>query len=303
MNVSILSFGASALGGMFSESNEQMSIHTVHAALDHGINYIDVSPFYGNTVAETVLGKALKSVTRDNYFLATKAGRYANGHFDFSPEAIKISVEESLNRLGVEYLDVLQLHDIEYQNRKHIPMVINESIPFLLELKNKGLIRYAGIASYPIEVFKQVHQAAKVDVMLCHGHYMLSDTQMIDLLPISEKDGVGLVAASPLGMGLLTRQGVADWHPASEADKEVVRKAVKLCEKNGTYLEKLAVQFGISNPNIPTNLVSSSKEERIIENIKVIEEPLDEELVKKVQTILQPIKDKDYDFAKHCELM
>lgn len=303
MDVSILSFGASALGGIFSESNENMSIRTVHAAIDHGINYIDVSPFYGDTVAETVLGKALKSVARDKYYLATKTGRYANGHFDFTPKAIRKSVRESLDRLQVDYLDLLQLHDIEYQNRRHLPIVINESIPCLQELKNEGVIRYFGITSYPIEVFKHVHRAAKVEIMLCHGHYMLSDTQMTELLTFAEKDDVGLVAASPLGMGLLTKRGVADWHPASDIDKEVVQRAVDFCEQHGTSLEKLALQFGVSNPAIPTNLVSSSREQRIIDNIKTIEEPLDEGLVSEVQKILLPIKDKDYDFAKHCELM
>lgn len=303
MKVSALGFGASALGGVFSDSNESAGIRTVHAAIDHGINYVDVSPFYGNTVAETVLGKALKSMKRERYFLATKTGRFANGHFDFSPKSIAKSVQESLHRLGVDYLDVLQLHDIEYQNRKHLPMVIAESIPYLHELKNKGIIRYVGITSYPIEVFRQVHEAAKVDTMLCHGHYMLSDTQMTDLLPYAANDGIGLVAASPLGMGLLTKRGVADWHPASIEDKMVVQKAVAFCENNGTTLERLALQFGVSNASIPVNLVSTSNEQRIIDNIKTIEEPIDESLLLEVQKILAPIRNKDYDFAKHCELM
>ena len=72
------------------------------------------------------------------------------------------AIEWTRNVLGVDYLDVLQLHDIEYQNRKHIPLVINESIPFLNELKKRGLIRYAGIASYPIEVFTRVNDCAKI---------------------------------------------------------------------------------------------------------------------------------------------
>ncbi len=303
MDVSILSFGASALGNVFGASDEGMGIRTVHAAMDHGINYFDVSPFYGDTLAETVLGKALKSIARDKYYLATKTGRFAKGNFDFSPKTIKKSLEESLNRLNVEYLDVLQLHDIEYQNRKHLPIVINESIPYLYELKAKGLIRYAGITSYPIEVFKKVYEAAPVDTMLCHGHYMLNDTLMEELIPYAKKDGVGLIAATPLGMGLLTERGVADWHPAGSLDKEVVQKAIACCKEHGTTIEELALQFGVSNPDIPTNLVSTSKEQRIIDNIKTIEKELDLDLLRKVQDILKPIKNKDYDFAGNCELM
>ena len=303
MVVSNLSFGASSLGGVFTGVDEGEGIETVHATIDLGINYIDVSPFYGNTVAETVLGKALKTVSRNKYFLATKTGRFANGLFDFSPKMIEKSLHESLNRLGVDYLDVLQLHDIEYQGGRHMEMVINESIPYLETLKSEGVIRYFGITSYPISIFQQIQKNVKVDTMLCHCHYMLSDTAMLDLVPNSKKDGVGLIAASPLGMGLLTERGVASWHPATEADKATIKKAVAFCKENGTTIEKLALQFGVSNPDIPTNLVSSSKVARMVENVKIIEETIDFELIKEVQKILLPIKNKDFDFAGNCEFM
>ncbi|MDC1105867.1 aldo/keto reductase [Prolixibacteraceae bacterium] len=303
MTVSALSFGASALGGVFGKADKSEGVKTVHAAIDNGINYIDVSPFYGDTVAETVLGEALKTVSRDKYFLATKAGRYANGYFNFTPEAIEKSLHESLSRLGVDYLDVFQLHDIEYQQAKHLDIVINESIPYLHELKAKGLIRYAGITSYPIEIFPKVIEKAEVDTLLCHSHYMLSDTSMLQLLPLAEKKSVGLIAASPLGMGLLTERGVADWFPATELDKQTVQKAAAFCRENGTTIETLALKFGCANPDIPTNLVSTSKSHRIVNNIKLIEEPLDLDLVRAVQEILAPIKDKDFDFANQCEQM
>ncbi|WP_347840740.1 aldo/keto reductase [uncultured Draconibacterium sp.] len=303
MLVSALSFGASALGAVFGKTDDKEGIKTVHASIDNGINYIDVAPFYGDTMAEKVLGEALKSVPRDKYFLATKTGRFANGYFNFTPEAIEKSLHESLERLGVDYLDVLQLHDVEYQQKKHLNVVINESLPYLEELKSKGLIRYTGFTSYPIEVFQYVFENAGADTLLCHNHYMLSDTSMLQLLPLAKNRGVGLIAASPLGMGLLTERGVADWFPATEEDKRTVQKAAAFCKENGTSIEKLALQFGCANPEIPTNLVSSSKPQRMINNIKVIEEPLDMELVYAVQQILAPIKDKDFDFANECELM
>ena len=198
---------------------------------------------------------------------------------------------------------MLQLHDIEYQNSKHLDTVINESIPYLQELKNKGIIRYYGITSYPINIFKYIHESVKVDTMLCHCHYMLSDTAMLDMVPFAKNDGIGLIAASPLGMGLLTERGVADWHPATEADKATIKKAVQFCKDNGTTIEKLALQFGVSNPDIPTNLVSSSKVTRMVENVRIVEENMDVELVKRVQEILKPIHNKDFDFAGNCEFM
>lgn len=303
MYVSALSYGASALGAVFGQINDREGIKTVHAAIDNGINYIDVSPFYGNTRAETVLGKALKSIPRHKYFLASKTGRFANGYFNFAPEAIEKSLNESLERLGVDYLDVFQLHDIEYQQKKHLEIIVHESLPYLEELKSKGLFRYTGVTSYPIDVFQYVFERASADTLLCHSHYMLSDTSMLQLLPLAKNKGVGLISASPLGMGLLTERGVADWFPITEQDKQTVQKAAAYCREHGTSIEKLALQFASANPDIPTNLVSSSKSERMINNIKILEEPLDLELVKAVQQILTPIKDKNFDFANNCELM
>src|SRR6185295_15632452 len=114
LKVSILGYGASALGGVFGEIDEPESIKTVHIALDLGLNFIDVSPYYGLTRAETVLGKALKGIPRDRYYLATKVGRYGPAEFDFSAGRVIASVDESLTRLGVDYLDLIQCHDIEF---------------------------------------------------------------------------------------------------------------------------------------------------------------------------------------------
>src|ERR1035437_7502985 len=110
MNVSTLSFGASPLGSVFDEVE---GIKAVHYAIDHGINYFAVAPFYGYTLAESRLGKALKG-KRDRIFLATKCGRYGNNDFDFSYNRVLKSIDESLKRLQTDYVDVLQIHDIEF---------------------------------------------------------------------------------------------------------------------------------------------------------------------------------------------
>src|SRR5205823_15037940 len=114
LNVSTLSFGASSLGGVFAPIDESDGVRAVHVAVDHGINFIDVSPYYGATKAETVLGRALKQIARDRYFLATKVGQYGEGDFDFSAARVTQSVDESLARLNVDYVDLIQCHDIEF---------------------------------------------------------------------------------------------------------------------------------------------------------------------------------------------
>ncbi len=122
LDVSILSFGASSLGSVFRPINEEDGIRAVHVALDRGVNFIDCSPFYGLTRAETVLGKALKDV------LATKVGRSGENVFDFSAERVMRSVDESLARMGIDYIDVIQCHDIEYGS---LDQVVEETLPAL----------------------------------------------------------------------------------------------------------------------------------------------------------------------------
>src|SRR4051812_20265932 len=102
LNVSVLSFGASSLGGVFRATDDAESVRTVHTALDLGINFIDVAPYYGATRAESVLGRALANVGRERFILATKVGQYGDGQFDFSAARVTTSLDESCRRLGVD---------------------------------------------------------------------------------------------------------------------------------------------------------------------------------------------------------
>ena len=118
MKVSNLSFGASSLGGVFHSIREEEGIKAVYTAVENGMNFIDVSPYYGHYKAETVLGKALKGIPRDKYYLSTKVGRY--GHdgintWDYSAKRVTDSVYESMERLNIDYIDLINVHDIEFQ--------------------------------------------------------------------------------------------------------------------------------------------------------------------------------------------
>src|SRR5437764_1164161 len=124
MTPSRLGFGASPLGGVFGHADEEEGIRAVRRAVDLGISYFDVSPFYGDTRAETVLGKALRGVPRDSYYLSTKIGRYGNDEFDFSSARVRPSIEESMSRLGVDRLDLVLCHDIEFGS---IDQVVEET--------------------------------------------------------------------------------------------------------------------------------------------------------------------------------
>ncbi|MBN2984528.1 MULTISPECIES: aldo/keto reductase [Cohnella] len=291
LDVSALSFGASSLGSVFRETSEAEAIRTVFAALEEGINYIDVSPYYGLTKAETVLGKAIKELPRDRFLLSTKAGRYGADAFDFSGERIASSLEESLRRLNTDYVDLMFLHDIEFVPQA---VILQEALPALAKLKEQGKIRYYGISGLPIELFETIVPQAEMDVVLSYCHYSMNDTTLLGLLPLLEERGIGLVNASPLSMGLLSARGTPEWHPASPELKAVCRRAAEFCAEKGADIAKLAVQFSTANERVPTTLVSTANPANIRNNARWTDEPPDEELLGEVLDMLKPVADQTW---------
>ena len=291
LDLSTLSYGASSLGSVFKEINETEGIKTVHTALDLGINFIDVSPYYGLTKAETVLGRALKAIPRDRYYLSTKAGRLAENEFDFSQKSIMNSLEESLQRLGTDYVDILLLHDIEFGS---YDQVINEGIPALQKLKEQGKIRFFGVSGLPLSIFDKVLEKTDLDVILSYCHYSLNDTSLVSRIPLLEKKQVGLINAAPLSMGLLNTRPVADWHPASKEVKQTCKKAAEFCVEHGVDIAKLAIQFSVQHEQIPTTLVSTSSTQNITRNVEWATETIDDNLLQEVRTILEPIHNETW---------
>ncbi len=289
LKISVLSYGASPLGGVFGQIDESEGIRTVHTALDLGINFIDVSPFYGLTKAEMVLGKALKTIPRDRYYLATKVGRYGASEFDFSAQRVKASIDESLARLQVDYVDLLQCHDIEFGS---LDQVVNETLPVLRDIQQQGKARFIGISGLPLKIFRYVTERSEVDTILSYARCCLLDTSLESLIPEMRQKNIGVINASALSMGLLTNEGAPDWHPASDAIKRCCTEAAAYCRSQGADIAKLALQFSLSRPNIATTLVGAAKPEYIIENVRSMESSIDDELLSAVQAILKPVRNQ-----------
>ena len=295
MKVSNLGFGASSLGGVFHSIREEEGIEAVHTAVDNGINFIDVSPYYGHLKAETVLGKALKDIPREKYYLSTKVGRY--GHdgintWDYSAKRAQESVYESMERLNVDYIDLINVHDVEFQGDMEggLQLIVDETLPALVELRDKGVVKHVGITDLQPENLKWVVEHAPegtVESILNFCHYSLNDTLLADYLGFFEQHGVGVINASPFSMGLLSSRGAPDWHPAGKDLKNACAKAAAYCEKQGYPIDKLAIQFSTSlNPRIAPTLFSSANPKNVLKNIEYVNEPMDEELVAKVQEII-----------------
>ena len=154
MKVPVLSFGASSLGGVFHSVREAEAIRAVFTAVENGMNFIDVSPYYGHTKAETVLGKALTELQRESFLLSTKVGRYGAGGvntWDYSAGRTRESVFESMERLHVDYIDLINVHDIEFAD---LSQVVDETLPALVELREKGLVGHVGITDLQLENLK-----------------------------------------------------------------------------------------------------------------------------------------------------
>ena len=295
MRVANLAFGASSLGGVFHSIREEEGIRAVHTAIDHGINFIDVSPYYGHLKAETVLGKALREIPRDKYYLSTKVGRYGQdgvNTWDYSARRATASVYESMERLGVDYIDLINVHDIEFQARMEggLQKIVDETLPALVALKRKGVVGHVGITDLQPENLKWVVEHCEegtVESILNFCHYSLNDTLLADYLGFFEQHGVGVINASPLSMGLLSLRGTPEWHPASRQLKDACRHAAIYCREQGYPIEKLAIQFSTSqNPRIATTLFSSANPDNVLKNISYVNEPMDEGLLKEVQEII-----------------
>ena len=295
LRVSALSLGGAPLGGVFGPVEDSQAIRAVHTAFDLGINYLDTSPYYGATQSETMIGKALKGQPRDKYYLATKVGRYGLDQFDFSAKRVTASVDESLQRLGVDYVDLIQCHDIEFGS---LDQVVNETIPALRKVQAQGKARYIGITGLPLRIFPYVlDRVEDLDTILAWPRYNLHNTSLGELLSYLEAKKVGIINAAVLSVGLLTDSGAPDWYPASNepavaAIRSACAKAAEHCRARKVRIEQLALQFAVANPRIHTNIVGTADPAELAQNVEWVETPMDRDLLDELDPILQPVRNK-----------
>src|SRR5690606_19648324 len=214
IDLPILSFGASSLGQEFRQIDIGEALRAVRVALDLGMNFIDTSPYYGRGMSEVLLGVALRDAPRDSYVLGTKLGRYDRDHFDFSARRVAESVDVSLHRMGVEYLDIVLCHDIEFVDMQQI---VDETLPALRRQQQKGKVRYIGISGYPMKIFRFILDQTDLDVVLSYNHYTLQNTMFGDLVPYLKEKNVGILNAAPFSARLLTNASLPAWHKATPA--------------------------------------------------------------------------------------
>ncbi|MCO8122464.1 aldo/keto reductase [Stieleria sp. TO1_6] len=286
MELTKLSFGASSLGQEFRNVDLNEALQSVRVALDSGMNFIDTAAYYGRGMSEMLLGKVLPGIARDSYYIGTKLGRFAPQHFDFSPRRVSESIDISLERMKLDYLDIALLHDIEFVD---VDKVIEETIPALRKEVDKGKVRFIGVSGYPMKIFKEVMEKSEIDVLLTYNHYTLQNDMATQLVPICKEKGVGLMNGAPFAARLLTNAELPEWHKSIPPVREAARKAAEHCQQNGVDIAQLALQFTIANTDFATCVTGSANPSRVAQWVQWSEQPIDQQLLADVQQILKPV--------------
>lgn len=284
--VSLIGFGGSPLGDVFGKIDPAESERAVHLAIDFGINYFDTSPYYGRTLAEQRLGQSLAG-KRDQVVLATKCGRNDLNSFDFSAKGIAASVDNSLRRLRTDYVDLLQAHDVEFGD---VQQIIDETIPAMRRLQEQGKARFIGITGYPLKTLLRISENVPVDTILSYCRYNLMNTDMDDALtPFAKRNGIGLINASGLQMGLLTQAGPPDWHPAPPEVREAAKRACECCRRHGVDISKVALRFCLDHEYVSSTLVGMSTCEDVETNVSLICARTEQGLIREIRSTIEPV--------------
>jgi L-galactose dehydrogenase len=291
LKVSILGFGGATLGDVYGTLDPAEGERAVHAAIDQGINYFDVAPYYGLTLAEERLGQCLEG-RRDKVILSSKCCRYGLDDFDFSAKRVEQSIDESLKRLRTDYLDLYIIHDVEFGDRRQ---VIEEAVPAARRVQQSGKARYVGISGLPPRFLRSVAAEAPVDAILSYCHYnLLVDDLDAVLRPFAQEQGIGLINASPLHMGILSDGGPQPWHPAPPEVKEAGRKIGALCVKKRISPSLAALGFCLAYPHVTTTLVGISNRHQLEQNLRALTLQADSGLMKMIGTLVAPVKNRTW---------
>jgi L-galactose dehydrogenase len=290
LRVSAVALGGAAVGQQYGSVAAGVVADTVSAALDAGINLIDTSAYYGRGVSEQLLGDALAG-RRDRVMVCTKAGRLDRAVFDFTPAGMRACFEASLRRLRTDHVDILLAHDIEFAD--DYERVFTDTAGVLHALKREGKCRFVGMSGYPLGLLRRAIERCDLDVVMSYCHFNLQNQRLLtELLPVAERHGVGVLNASPLGMGLLTDGGPPPWHPAPEGIKAACRRAAEVCRERGASVSLLGMQFCHAEGRVPSTVTGTAKRDELEANLRAVAAPIDEGLLADVRAVLEPVRDE-----------
>ncbi|MFI5793066.1 aldo/keto reductase [Streptomyces sp. NPDC051677] len=278
VQVTALGLGAAPLANLYSEVTDEQAYDTVTAAWRRGVRYFDTAPHYGLGLSERRLGAALRDYPRAQYTVSTKVGRrlepvdppagddLANGFavpaahrrvWDFSADGVRRSLETSLERLGLDRVDVVYLHDPD----DHAEQAFREGYPALEKLRSEGVVGAIGAGMNQAEMLTRFVRETDVDVVLCAGRYTLLDQRArAELLPAAVEKGVSVVIGGAFNSGLLAdpRPGATfDYAQAPAESLETALRMKAVADRHGVTLRAAALAFCAAHPAVASVLVGA----------------------------------------------
>ncbi|WP_432193922.1 aldo/keto reductase [Streptomyces sp. bgisy027] len=284
VEVSPLAFGGAAIGNLYTEVGEEQAREAVAAAWDAGIRHFDTAPHYGLGLSERRLGAALREYPRAAYTVSTKVGRrlepvpdatgddLADGFavpadrrrvWDFSADGVRRALDASLERLGLDRVDVVYLHDPD----DHSEQAFREGYPALEKLRSEGVVRAIGAGMNQTEMLTRFVTDTDVDVVLCAGRYTLLDQSALDdLLPVAVECHTSVVVGGAFNSGLLADPRPDATYNYARAPRELLDRALRmksLADRHGITLRAAALAFCAAHPAVASVLVGARSADEV----------------------------------------
>jgi D-threo-aldose 1-dehydrogenase len=286
LNLPRVGLGTGPLGGLFEPVDDDTARATIEAAWERGVRLFDTAPLYGSGLSERRLGAALRGQPRDSFVLSTKVGRLLRPGepdllyfgtpplgpvFDFGYEATLRSLEESLERLGLDRVDVALIHDPDL----HMDEALVGACTALARLRDEGTIRAVGVGMNHVEPLLRFAREADVDCMLVAGRFTLLDRPALpELLPLCVERGIQVIAGGVLNSGLLAGGTTFDYRPAPPERVERTRELEAVCAGHGVPLAAAALQFPLRHPAVASVLIGARSAAEIENDLDLLELPI-----------------------------
>lgn len=283
--VTKIGLGCAPFGNLFTEVSDEDVQATVDTAWEGGVRFFDTAPLYGHGLSEIRLGKALAKYPREQYVLASKVGRLLREPvnkisptifknvpdlepiFDYGSKAVLTSIDESLDRLNVDYLDIVHVHDPD----DHEDWAITEAFPRLIQLRDEGVIKAVGCGMNQTKSLTRFVNEVDLDCLLLAGRYTVLDhASGADLLQLCCEKNVGVVLGGIFNSGLLADPDKNKTFDYVDATPEILQKAnaiAELARSHGFSLPHVAVQFGLRNTSVASIVIGARTAREIGEDL------------------------------------
>ena len=291
LQVRRLAMGTAPLATIFWGNDADTAARTAARALERGVGFFDTAPFYGLGEAERRLGRALAAAPElPRPVIATKAGRLltrepdgsVDVRFDFGYDAARRSLESSLERLGVDRVDIVHIHDPD----DHIHEALEGTYPALVDLRDQGMIGAVSLGTNSVATAAVFLERADLDCMLVAGRYTLLDRSAAELIDACARRGVAYLAAGVFNSGVLARPRSGSWYDYGPASDETLARAAAIddvCQGYGVSLRAAALNFPLTNPNVTAVVVGMAAPAEVDENLDALGAPVPDELWRELQ--------------------